>query len=79
MKAIVHIQLKLFATLSKFNPAAAEHFPIEPGTTVQSLVEQLCVPRDQARLIFVNGVLAEPTRVLQDGDRVGIFPPVGGG
>jgi molybdopterin converting factor small subunit len=79
MGAHIHIQIKLFATLSKFTPAAAEHFPIEPGTTIQTLMDRLGVPTDQARLVFVNGVLVEPTQALHDGDRVGIFPPVGGG
>jgi molybdopterin converting factor small subunit len=75
----IHIQIKLFATLSKFTPVAAERFPVAPGTMVQTLLDRLGVPKDQARLMFVNGVLVEPTQALHDGDRVGIFPPVGGG
>jgi molybdopterin converting factor small subunit len=37
------------------------------------------MPREKAKLIFINGVKAELTSTLEGGERVGIFPPVGGG
>ena len=73
------IQVKLFATLQKFMPDSAENFVIEPGTTVHNLIQQLDLPKDKIKLIFINGVKAELTSVLKGGERVGIFPPVGGG
>jgi sulfur-carrier protein len=73
------IQVKLFATLQKFMPDSAENFAIEPGTTVNNLIQQLDLPKDKIKLIFINGVKAELTSVLKGGERVGIFPPVGGG
>jgi sulfur-carrier protein len=74
-----HIDLKLYASLHKFCPDHPEHFPVEPGTTVLSLIERLGIPLHQAKLIFVNGVRCELTTSLNGGERVGIFPPVGGG
>jgi sulfur-carrier protein len=73
------IQVKLFATLQKFMPDSAENFAIEPGTTVNNLIQQLDLPKEKIKLIFINGVKAELTSVLKGGERVGIFPPVGGG
>ena len=73
------IQVILFATLQKFMPDSAENFPIEAGTTVHNLIQQLDLPEDKIKLIFINGVKAELTSVLKGGERVGIFPPVGGG
>jgi molybdopterin converting factor small subunit len=73
------IQIKLFATLQKFMPASAENYAIEPGTTIRTLLQQLELPENKAKLIFIDGVKAELTTVLQGGERVGIFPPVGGG
>jgi sulfur carrier protein ThiS len=74
-----HIQLKLFAGLAAYRPDAADRLPIAPGTTVRDLMADLGIPEAEARLVFVNSVKAGADARLQDGDRVGIFPPVGGG
>jgi molybdopterin converting factor small subunit len=74
-----HIQIKLFATLQKFLPASAANYPIEAGTTVGGLLQQLDLPPDKIKLVFIDGVRAELTSTLKGGERVGIFPPVGGG
>jgi molybdopterin converting factor small subunit len=74
-----HIQIKLFATLQRFMPASAENYAIETGTTIRTLLQQLDLPENKAKLIFIDGVKAELTTVLEGGERIGIFPPVGGG
>ena len=74
-----HIQIKLFATLQRFMPASAENYPIETGTTIRMLLQRLDLPENKAKLIFIDGVKAELTTVLEGGERIGIFPPVGGG
>ena len=74
-----HIQIKLFATLQSFMPDSAERYAIEPGTSIRTLLQQLNLPENKARLIFINGVKAELKTVLKGGERIGIFPPVGGG
>lgn len=73
------IDLRLFATLQKFNPASPDTFAITPGVTVRDMLEQLGVPIEKAKLIFVNGLKKDLDVVLKGGERVGIFPPVGGG
>ena len=73
------ISLKLFATLAKRMPSDAERYPIAPGTTVRDIVSRLEIREGEAKLIFVNNKRALLTSVLRDGDRLGIFPPVGGG
>jgi len=77
LKAYIHI--KFFATLSKCTPVSAENFPIEPGITVLDLFKQLEVPVDDVKLIFINNKKGELTSELRGGERVGVFPPVGGG
>jgi molybdopterin converting factor small subunit len=74
-----HIQIKLFATLQRFMPASAENYAIETGTTIRTLLQQLDLPENKAKLIFIDGAKAELTTVLKGGERIGIFPPVGGG
>lgn len=73
------ISLKLFASLAKRAPENADAFPVAPGATVLELVRQLNIPLKEAKLVFINNRRVELDTVIQDGDRVGIFPPVGGG
>ena len=74
-----HNQTKQFASLQEFTPPSSDEYPIDTGLSIQSLLEQLNIPPEKAKLIFVNGVKADLTRSLTGGERVGIFPPVGGG
>jgi len=73
------IEIKLFATLSQFQPESADRFEIQEGWTVGDVLARLKVPEKKAKLIFVNGVKSELSLTLSHNDRVGIFPPVGGG
>ena len=74
-----HIQLKLFATLQQFAPPTAANYGIDQGMSIRTLLEKLNLPPEKARLIFIDGVKADLTSTLEGGERVGIFPPVGGG
>lgn len=73
----MELTVKCFATLSPLTPSP-QPYPWDGGT-VSDLMEHLNVPASEVKLIFVNGVIVEPTQPLADGDRVGLFPPVGGG
>jgi molybdopterin synthase sulfur carrier subunit len=75
----ISIDLNLFATLQKFAPQAPDSHVIEAGTSVRAIVQQLGIPEIKAKLIFINGIKGTLDSVLKDGDRLGIFPPVGGG
>ena len=74
-----HIRIKLFVTLKQFEPDSPDSFPIEPGTTIKDLIRQLGIPEKAAKLVFVNGIKQNLTSILEGGESVGIFPPVGGG
>jgi molybdopterin converting factor small subunit len=74
-----HITLKLFATLRSYLPDDADHYAVAPGTTVADVVRALDIPVKDAKLVFINNIRRELDTPLQDGDRLGIFPPVGGG
>ena len=75
----ISIELKLFATLQEFAPHASSTQLLEAGTDVRTLVQQLGIPEKKAKLIFINSRKVTLDSVLKDGDRLGIFPPVGGG
>lgn len=73
------IRLKLYATLQAFLPPEGEDCPISPGMTIEELLKRLNLPAEKAKLIFIDGMKADLLSQLQGGERVGIFPPVGGG
>jgi sulfur-carrier protein len=73
------IDLKLFATLAAYTPHEASRYRITSGMTVAHLIELLQIPLVSAKLIFVNGIRVDLETRLNGGERVGIFPPVGGG
>ena len=77
------IQVKLFATLSRFSPGGLPGTPFEvevkEGTTLQELVVQLGIPAEETKVTFVNGIVQTLDYVLRPGDDTGIFPPIGGG
>ncbi len=75
----MHITIKCFATLSRFSPPDAETFPVAKGETVSGVVARLGIPPDELKLVFVNGVHAALETPLAHGDRLGLFPAVGGG
>jgi len=75
----IHIQIKLFATLLEKLPENADNFPVAQGTTVADLVALLAIDPKDAKLIFINGRKGMLDSPLAEGDRVGLFPPVGGG
>ncbi|MFO7666071.1 MAG: MoaD/ThiS family protein [Desulfobacterales bacterium] len=75
----VYINLKLFATLGKFTPEGADNYPVSSGTRIRDIIHSLGIPEDKAKLIFINGIKGELDSTLHGGERIGIFPPVGGG
>lgn len=75
----IHVTIKLFATLRSYIPENADRYAVAPGTTVADVVRDLDIPVKDAKLIFINSIRRDLDTALQDGDRLGIFPPVGGG
>jgi len=76
---MIRIDLKLFVTLSQYHPGGGGFHEIEAGTTVAGMIRDLGIPEGTVKLIFINGKKAPLERVICEGDRVGLFPPVGGG
>lgn len=74
-----YISLKFFASLAKKMPEGAERFSVLPGTTVGDVLSSFGISENEAKLVFINHKRAELSNVLNDGDRLGVFPPVGGG
>ncbi len=74
----MQITIKLFATLreGRFDSKTVE---LPEGTTVGDIIQKLNISEKEAAIVFINSRHAGFERVLQDGDILGMFPPVGGG
>lgn len=72
------ITVKLFASIRKgrFDKETREY---PPGTTVNQVIADLDIPKNQAAIIFVNNRHAKPEFRLSHGDVVAFFPIIGGG
>ncbi len=81
MSIVVHV--RLFATLRRQYPdlGIGESMPVElpNGATIGQLIEHMRLPAAQVKIVFVNGIIQKREYVFNDGDQVGVFPPVGGG
>jgi sulfur carrier protein ThiS len=80
---MIRVEVRLHASLERIRPGlrAGEALPLElqEGTTVERMVEELGIPKKGIHLVFVNGKTRPLDHPLSDGDRVALFPPVGGG
>ncbi len=77
------IQITLYATLRKYHPREDGSKPftleIEDSLTIEDLLKELSIPREESKQIFVNNRRQDMEYLLQKGDRVAIFPPIAGG
>lgn len=80
------VEVKLYAALRRHRPPSATGAPHHPfayslpeGATVAMLVEQLGIAEGMINAAAVNDEAVEASTVLQDGDRVSLFPPTAGG
>lgn len=72
------VNVKLFATL-RVNRFSEKRFDLTQGKTVGELIKELELPQEQISIIFVNGRHAKFDTILNEGDEVSFFPPIGGG
>jgi sulfur-carrier protein len=76
---MIKIELRLFADLRTFQPEDSLNYQIKKGTNIKELLEKLGINTERAKIIFINGKKKNINDSLKHRDRVGIFPPVGGG
>ncbi len=81
---MIRVDVRLYAVLHRYAPVPlrpGEPLPLDlpAGSTVADLVAHLNLPADQVKRIFVNHCAVPEEHLLQDGDRVSVFPVVAGG
>lgn len=79
----MEIEIRLFATLQEYLPKGSSRYSlklkIERENTVGDVLNKLKIPKKIPKLLFVNGKQVNEDSILQPGDVISIFPPVGGG
>jgi len=80
---VIKVEVALFATLSKYNPAgeSTEPFTLQfpEGSTVEDVLKRLQIPPQESKQVFVDSHRRDRDYVLKEGERVAIFPPIAGG
>ena len=77
---LITVTVKFFATLREFGPDK-EILRIPENSKIKLLFDKYKIPNDERRaIILVNGrPHKDLDTVIEDGDLVSIFPPIGGG
>lgn len=72
------INVRLFATLRE-GRGKEVILDLEEGAAAQKVIDLLEIPEKEVSIFLVNGRNGERDQVLEEGDTVSIFPPIGGG
>ncbi len=79
----MEVDLRLSTTLRKYvegyDPVKGSAIHLDSGLTVSQLCELLGIPEREIKIIMVDGKKRSPGHTLKGGERVALFPPVGGG
>lgn len=79
------MSLKIFlsSTLRKYypdyDPLKGVDFSAAGKTTVAEICGEIGIPMEKIKVIMINGKSGSPDYVLRGDERIGLFPPVGGG
>jgi molybdopterin converting factor small subunit len=77
------IKLKLFATFREYlpenNDGHSSMLELVEGTNVDSVLEQMKLPKDIPKIILINGIQKTAAETLKEGDTLSVFPPIAGG
>jgi molybdopterin converting factor small subunit len=49
------------------------------GTKVDSVLDQMKLPKDIPKIILINGIQKTADETLKEGDTLSVFPPIAGG
>ncbi len=77
------LEICLYASLASLLPEKTGSnscvMEVADGISVEALLTQLNIPLHVPKIIFLNGIHAELSNTLKDGDRLAVFPPIAGG
>jgi len=77
LQIFLNASLRLYAP--GYNPYQGITLEVPPDTKVSHIISRLGLPPKEVTLIMVNGVRRPSDFPLQGDERLGLFPPIGGG
>jgi sulfur carrier protein ThiS len=79
----MEIKLHLFAAFGNYLPANSKGrtatLTVHEGMTIKDLLQQVGIPLTDVKLVSANGKQTAMEYRMQEGDTIGIYPPVAGG
>ena len=80
---MITVEVRLYATLQKYHPNLGIGEPLgitlDDKARLGNLFSELKIPKEEIKAALVNGKWEEESYLLEDGDRIGLFSPIGGG
>lgn len=74
----VRVTIKLFATF-RDGRFKVEERELSEGCRVLDVLQSINIKPEEIAICYINGKDANENRVLNEGDTLALFPPVGGG
>jgi len=72
------VQVWLWGHLSQYVPGKSKEkvrsVEVPEGSSMKDILDHLGIPGWAVDLMFLNGVYAQGSQTLKDGDRLGFFP-----
>ena len=79
MSVLIKLSTSLRRHVPGYQPMPGLILDDAAGISLGELIARLGLPEKEVRVTMINGRHASWDRIINDGDRVGIFPAVGGG
>lgn len=80
---MINIEVRSYANLQQYSPNLKIGEPLvmvlNHETKLKDLLEELKLPKEEVNTVFVNGKWEGEHYILRDGDKIFIFPAIGGG
>lgn len=74
------VTIQIHGELQRHTDGASRmELDVPAGTTVAQVMERLGVPQAEVFTVVVNRRMVAEETALQEGDRVDLIPPIGGG
>jgi len=79
----IQVEIRLFAYLRELLPPESrgvKKIEVKDCLTIDNLMDEIGIVEKEIMIVMINGIRKlDYNESLKDGDRLAIFPPVGGG
>ena len=79
MALTIFLSSSLRQYIPGYEPSVGLEQNVEKGITIAELCQKLKIPIDEVKIVMVNGRKEDMNYIIQGDERLGFFPPVGGG